>query len=131
MSLTLPQPSAPGIVLAGRTNLTWHWTSDHFPADQLLRLREEASARRGFNLTVCEVAGLLGGASSLLDGTAEGCTVSSFSVRELSALSAVGSADEVAVQFRASVSGLRPGTAYKARWELETSTHITSTHITV
>jgi hypothetical protein len=131
MSLTLPQPPTPTIVHAGRSNLTLQWTSDYFPASQLQLLRQASSgaSSAGFNLTVCEVdavaaaaqGGLLGGASSKQDGAVQGCAVTSWSSREFSSspwLSAAASphAGAEAVQFRASVLGLRPDTAHVARW---------------
>lgn len=133
MSLTLPQAHMPVIVEAGRSNLTLEWTSDYFPQPQQQQQQQQQhqhASSSGFNLTVCEVAGmasaalkgLLGGASSTQDGVVDGCVVFTWSTREFSNILVSPETSSLnsdyttpTQQFRTSVVGLRPNTTYMAR----------------
>lgn len=126
MSLTLPQPLPPQILLTGRTNITVTWCSEYFPSSQLQQLKDAsaASSPAGFNLTVCEAealgnimqSGLLEGASSQEDGSVQGCQVLSISSRELLSLSqsTTRPSDELVI-FRTTVLGLQPAKSYITR----------------
>lgn len=118
------------------------WSSDYFQHQQQQQQQQtslslsdggsSSSSSSGFNLTVCEVAGmaaaalkgLLGGASSSLDGAVDGCVVVTWSARQLSNIivspaasspSSLHAGDEMEQKFRACVLNLRPNTAYMTR----------------